>query len=91
MSELKHFTHIVKRAPRAGVVFLLTVFADLVVAVNIRVILAILHFLRRIAAAVEVQQMGEEKLRGELLDQGLTNLPARVLVYEIDGPFFFGQ
>ncbi|SMF23535.1 sulfate permease, SulP family [Pseudogulbenkiania subflava DSM 22618] len=95
MSELKHFTHIVKRAPRADVVillitFLLTVFTDLVVAVNIGVILAILQFLRRMAAAVEVQQMGEEKLKRELLDQGLTNLPAGVLVYEIDGPFFFG-
>jgi hypothetical protein len=52
MSELKHFGHIVLRAPRADtaillITFLLTVFADLVVAVNIGVILAILQFLRR--------------------------------------------
>ena len=49
------------RAPPADVVillvtFALTVFVDLVVAVNIGVILATLHFLRRMASSVEVQQ-----------------------------------
>lgn len=95
MSEVKHFTYIVRRAPRADVAillitFLLTVFADLVVAVNIGVTLAILQFLRRMAAAVEVQQLGEQELKMELLSQGLADLPKGVLVYEIDGPFFFG-
>jgi SulP family sulfate permease len=95
MSEMKHFAYIVRRAPRADVAillitFLLTVFADLVVAVNIGVTMAILQFLRRMAAAVEVQQLGERELKMELFSQGLANLPKGVLVYEIDGPFFFG-
>src|SRR4051812_45432829 len=50
MSEARHFIKMIKRAPLADVVILfvtfgLTVFADLVVAVNIGVILAILQFL----------------------------------------------
>jgi len=95
MSELKHFVHMVRRAPRADVVillvtFFLTVFTDLVVAVNIGVILATLHFLKRMASSVEVQQLGEAELRAELLSRGQQSLPAGVLVYAIDGPFFFG-
>lgn len=95
MSEIKHFTHMVRRAPRADMAILLitfglTVFSDLVVAVNIGVILAMLHFLRRMASSVEVQQIAEKELEMELTYQGLTTLPPGVLVYAIDGPFFFG-
>lgn len=95
MSEAKHFVRMVRRAPRADVVillvtFLLTVFADLVIAVNIGVILATLHFLRRMASSVEVRQATEQELAGEFAQQGMTRLPAGVLVYSVDGPFFFG-
>ena len=95
MSELKHFSHIVRRAPRADVAillitFLLTVFADLVVAVNIGVILAILQFLRRMAETVDVQVVDSKDLKTELAAIGLKELPRTVLIYEIDGPFFFG-
>ncbi len=95
MSEIKHFIHMVRRAPRADVAILLitfglTVFADLVVAVSIGVILATLQFLRRMASSVEVQQISEKELGLELSYQGLMTLPPGVLVYSIDGPFFFG-
>ncbi len=95
MSELKHFVRMVKRAPRADVVillvtFTLTVFADLVVAVNIGVILATLHFLRRMAASVEVREATEIELHQEFAHQGFTTLPPGVLVYTVEGPFFFG-
>jgi SulP family sulfate permease len=95
MSEIPHFLQMVRRAPRADVTillvtFVLTVFTDLVVAVNIGVILAMLQFLRRMAASVEVQQMSEQALQQELAAQGLTRLPPGVLVYSVEGPFFFG-
>lgn len=95
MSDVKHFMKMVKRAPRADVVilmvtFFLTVFADLVVAVNIGVILATLHFLRRMAGSVEVQQMTEKELQQELAPQGISTFPEGVLVYTFEGPFFFG-
>jgi SulP family sulfate permease len=72
------------------VTFVLTVFADLVVAVNIGVILATLHFLRRMAESVEVQQETEHELHQEFVHQGFTRMPPGVLVYRVEGPFFFG-
>ena len=95
MSEAGHFVRMVRRAPRADVVillvtFALTVFADLVVAVNIGVILATLHFLRRMAASVEVGLVAEQDLHKEYAHLGFDNLPHDVMVYAVDGPFFFG-
>jgi sulfate permease, SulP family len=95
MSEVRHFAKMVKRAPRADVAILLvtfglTVFADLVVAVNIGVILAMLQFLRRMAASVEVRQATELELQNEFANSGFTALPIGVLVYLVEGPFFFG-
>lgn len=92
MSEIRHFARMLQRAPRTDVAillitFILTVFADLVVAVNIGVILATLQFLRRMASSVEVSQQSEQQLGNEL---GQMRLPPSVLVYAIDGPFFFG-
>ena len=94
MSEAKHFIKIVKRAPRADVVILLitfglTVFADLVVAVNIGVIIATLHFLRRMANSVDVKKSDHNELAVELSELGIEKLPENVMVYTIEGPFFF--
>jgi SulP family sulfate permease len=66
------------------------VFADLVVAVNVGVILAVLQFLRRMAETVETQPVGSRALKGELLELGAAALPTHVVVYEIAGPMFFG-
>ena len=95
MSEAGHFVRMVRRAPRADVAillvtFMLTVFADLVVAVNIGVILATLHFLRRMAASVEVAQVNEDELHREYAHLGFDTLPKGVMVYAVEGPFFFG-
>ncbi|HEY9035643.1 MAG TPA: sulfate permease [Pseudomonadales bacterium] len=95
MSEAHHFVTMVRRAPRADVVillvtFFLTIFVDLVIAVNIGVILATFHFLRRMAESVDVQQVTHEELARELRQKNLPALPADVLVYSVDGPFFFG-
>ncbi|WP_454781222.1 SulP family inorganic anion transporter [Legionella sp. WA2022007384] len=95
MSEVKHFIKLIKCAPRADVVILLvtfslTVFVDLVVAVNIGVIIAILHFIRGMATSVEVQQMTQEELAPELARHNIETLPDGVLVYAVEGPFFFG-
>jgi SulP family sulfate permease len=95
MADARHFLHMARRAPRADVAillvtFALTVFADLVVAVNIGVILATLHFLRRMASSVEVRQATEAELGEEMARLGLGRLPEGVLVYTVEGPFFFG-
>ena len=95
MSEIPHFLRMARRAPRPDVAILLityalTVFVDLVVAVNIGVILAALVFLQRMSGAVDVREHREADLGSELAESGLERLPPGVMVYSIDGPFFFG-
>jgi SulP family sulfate permease len=94
MSELPNFGRLLLRAPTADrvvlvVTFLLTVFVDLVVAVNIGVILAIFHFLRRMAASVETREVLGEALEREFAGRSHFKRPDGVMVYEIDGPMFF--
>lgn len=94
MSEAHHFIRMVKQAPRADVVILLitfslTVFSDLVVAVNIGVILATLHFLRRMASSVQVTRSSSTRLDSSLTKLGIKALPESMLVFTLDGPFFF--
>jgi SulP family sulfate permease len=95
MSDVEHFMKMLRTAPAADVMillitFFLTVFSDLVVAVNVGVILAMLLFLRRMASAVEVIRLDETQVAAELGAHGRTHLPADILVYSIEGPFFFG-
>lgn len=93
MAELPRLFSLIKRAPGPDVAVLLitlglTVFADLVVAVNVGVVLAALMFMRRMARAVRIEEQGAEQLAPALgADQAL---PPRTLVFAIDGPFFFG-
>jgi len=94
MSELHNFGRLLLRAPTADrvvlvVTFLLTVFVDLVVAVNIGVMLAILHFLRLMAASVETREVNPEVLAREFSGAQELKRPDGVMVYEIDGPMFF--
>ncbi|NAX37356.1 sodium-independent anion transporter, partial [Vibrio sp. V27_P1S3P104] len=86
MSEAPHFIKLIKRAPKADVAILLitfglTVFADLVVAVNIGVIIATLHFVKRMAASVEVKASTPRELNYELQQHGMTELPREIAVY----------
>jgi SulP family sulfate permease len=95
MSEAEHFVNMIRRAPRADVAILLitfglTVFVDLIVAVNIGVILATLHFLSRMSLSVEVAQLNSRDLSRESSDPKLNELPSGVQVYSVEGPFFFG-
>lgn len=92
MSDLPHFFYMVKHAPHYDVLvllttFLLTIFTDLVVAVNVGVILAMLLFVRRMSQFVAIEMQGDETLKDELA--GIT-LPTGTVVYTIQGPFFFG-
>ncbi len=98
MSDVRHFSRLLKRAPRSDklvllITFGLTVFVDLVVAVNVGVVIAALLFMRRMAESVSVQEevFGGAENRDERAETvPEAPLPASVLVYRIDGPFFFG-
>jgi SulP family sulfate permease len=95
MSELPHVVRLVRGAPKVDVgilllTFFLTVFVDLVVAVNVGVILAALFFMRRMADSVNVEQ--EIDALPDSNPAGLPMAPPTngVIVYSIDGPVFFG-
>jgi SulP family sulfate permease len=93
MSDIPHFIHIAKHAPRYDLLvlfttFFLTIFTNLVVAVNIGVILAMLFFIRRMSQFVAIKKQDHEKLT-ELVSNGFA-LPKDTIVYAIQGPFFFG-
>lgn len=98
MSDVRHFSRLLRRAPRSDklvllITFALTVFVDLVVAVNVGVVIAALLFMRRMAETVSVQEevFGGPENRDERSDSATeAPLPPNVLVYRIDGPFFFG-
>ena len=95
MSEVGRFRSVMRTAPTADrwillITFLLTVFTDLIVAVNVGVILAVLQFIRRMSETVDTQPAGGPTLKAELAALGLAELPPDVQVYEITGPMFFG-
>jgi SulP family sulfate permease len=95
MSDVPHFVHIVKHAPRYDLwvllaTFLLTILTDLVVAVNVGVILAMLFFIRQMYKIVTVEEQPHDKLHGELTAEEVAIIPKDMLIYTIQGPFFFG-
>jgi SulP family sulfate permease len=86
MSDARHFARLLKTAPISDklillITFCLTVFVDLVVAVNVGVVLAALLFMRNMAESVSAQ---------EHTDTPDVSLPKSTLVYRVNGPFFFG-
>jgi SulP family sulfate permease len=87
MSEIKHFVHALRVAPKSDVLVLLTCFTltvvfDMVVSVTVGVMLAALLFMRRMAEVSGVRLVDQHPL--------LSGLPKGVLVYEVAGPLFFG-
>ncbi len=98
MVDVRHFARLLRRAPQSDklillITFGLTVFVDLVVAVNVGVVIAALLFMRRMAESVSVQVevFGGPENPADIQANGSgVALPPSVLVYRIDGPFFFG-
>ncbi|MEZ4463307.1 MAG: SulP family inorganic anion transporter [bacterium] len=92
MSELPHALHTLRRAPRADSVVLLTclvltVAADMVVAVATGVVLASLLFMRRMAEVTDFRLITAPQNDERV---GTAGMPDGVLVYQIAGPLFFG-
>ncbi len=101
MSEWRAFAHILK-TPKSDVAvllttFLLTVFIDLTVAVQVGVVLASFLFIKRMADVTNVAAVTRELVDapdGTMTadEEGVARraIPDRVEVYEVNGPFFFG-
>ena len=99
MSEIHTFSRLLK-GPRQDaavlvITFLLTVFVDLVVAVEVGVVLAALLFMGRMAQISDVSAIKNELLdNDEEDDEGRSaaklDIPEGVEVFDVKGPFFFG-
>jgi sulfate permease, SulP family len=98
MSEWRHFRFIIK-GPRSDMAimlttFLLTVFIDLTVAIEIGMILAAFLFIRDMIKSSDVSNFTNEfDASGDGDDNELLEnyaIPRHVEVFEISGPLFFG-
>ncbi|HEY6082139.1 MAG TPA: SulP family inorganic anion transporter, partial [Chitinophagaceae bacterium] len=92
MSEMKSFLFVLRGTRSDATVllitFLLTVFVDLTVAIEIGMILAAFLFMRKMMQVSSVQRTGQDDPAEDTpFDQAL---PAGVDVFEINGPLFFG-
>lgn len=73
------------------VTFLLTVFADLTVAVEAGMILAALVFIRKVTTTTTVSEVTAEYVRdGHAHILQHKEIPAYVVIFRIHGPFLFG-
>ncbi|MDF2841878.1 MAG: sodium-independent anion transporter [Herbinix sp.] len=98
MSEWKGFVELIKKSPKSDIMvllvtFLLTVLFDLVVAIEIGLLMATILFVKRMSDVTDVQRWREDIPDG-LDDEGneaeLKPIPKHTVVYEINGPMFFG-
>lgn len=100
MGEWKEFFHLIKHAPKSDVAillvtFFLTVIFDLVVAIEFGLVLTALLFIKRMSDVSSIRgwtyRDGEDDTKeNDPMHIGLKEVPAGTLVYEIDGPMFFG-
>lgn len=96
MSEWRAFRSLLS-APKSDIfvlltTFILTVLIDLVVAIEIGMVLASLLFMKRMADVTHVQNVAADFAEEDSDSETPLNVSGTkdVLVYEINGPFFFG-
>ena len=96
MADWSSFIHLCKAAPKSDIVvlvltFLLTVFFDLVVAIEYGVVLAAILFMKRMSDTADVRSWKyiEEPEVTEGEAEKLLSIPKAIRVYEISGPMFF--
>lgn len=93
MSDVKRFIHLARLAPAVDIAillltFFLTIFTDLVIAVNLGVMLSILFFMKKMVDSIDVHEVTSEELMDE--NEMKEELPPEIMVYTIEGPLFFG-
>lgn len=98
MSGWRTFAHMLKKAPKSDIAVLvitlvLTVFFDLVVAIEFGMVLAAFLFLKRMSDVAAVRQwVDKDSLDDAELPENtdLKYVPSNTVVYEIFGSLFFG-
>lgn len=95
MSEWKQFKAFLKGSRMDIIIllttFFLTVIFDLVIAIEVGIVLSSFMFMKRMSDAVQVQHIPlEPEHKENLFEDELKNVPDAILLYEINGPLFFG-
>jgi len=98
MSEWRSFIYLCKTSPKSDILvlvltFVLTVVFDLVVAIEVGLLVAVLFFMKHMADATKVsgwEYYTEEELKNDENAIGRKAVPNNTLVFEIIGPMFFG-
>lgn len=91
MGEWEYFKQI-KKAPKSDyfvfiVTFLLTVFFDLIIGISAGMIFALIIFMKRMSDLTNFEMITKDLKHA---DGNILEIPNGVLVYNINGPFFFG-
>jgi len=104
MSEWREFVHLLKVSPKSDMLvlvatFTLTVVFDLVVAIEVGILMAAVLFMKRMADVADVQSwkyVEDDSADDDMVEDDanenirLKKVPRRTIVYEINGPMFFG-
>ena len=93
MSDVPRFIQMLILAPRPDQVillltFFLTIFTDLVVAVNVGVVLAVLQFMRKMVNTIDVHEASSAELSAQIRHE--ITIHPEIMVYTVEGPLFFG-
>ena len=96
MADWKSFFHLCKTAPKSDIIvlvmtFALTVFFDLVIAIEAGVVVTALLFLKRLSDTSQIRSwkyVGEPDI-AENEQENIMELPKEIRVFEISGPLFF--
>lgn len=99
MSEMHLFRHILSSTTKSDASILLctfsfTVLIDLTVAIQLGIVLAAVLFMKRMVDLTYVQALAPDESLAENIcavdAAAIAGLPQGVMVYEVNGPFFFG-
>ena len=98
MSEWRDFLDVVKTSPKSDtavllITFFLTVVFDLVMAIGVGLVLASLLFMKRMSDVSDIYgwKYEEDDREGDDRERiDLKPVPKHVMVFEVDGPMFFG-
>ncbi len=99
MSEWRHFRNLLKSNRMDIIVllttFFLTVFFDLILAIEVGMILSSFIFMKRMSEATTIKNAQNlfgpaEKIGDKIFEEELSHIPKDTMLYEINGPLFFG-
>ena len=98
LMNLKRVTFLVLHAPRTDacallITWVLTIFGDIISAVNFGVIISTFVFMQKMSVAAKIERHDKIATSSSRVEemQAIDSLPDDVLLYNITGPLFFGM